>query len=124
VYENGYPAASLADGPTLRAVIAGAVYRAAVTLLGLGAAAITRSTAAAISGVLGILLVPFVLVGTGVLPDALNDVLERGMPGAGINAIVTVENTPLDPWPALGVLGAWVAGSLVLALWLVRRREA
>jgi ABC-2 type transport system permease protein len=124
VYENGYPAASLSDAPTLRAVVAGAVYTAGVALLGLGAATITRSTAAAISGVLGLLLVPFVLVGTGILPESLSDVLEKGTPMAGINAIVTVENTPLDPWPALGVLGAWVAGALMLALWLVRTRDA
>ena len=124
VYENGYPAASLADGPTLRAVLAGAAYIAGVALLGLGAAAITRSTAAAISGVLALLLVPFVLIGTEVLPNAVDEVLQKGTPMAAISALATVENGPLDPWPALGVLGAWVAGTLLVALWLVRRRDA
>jgi len=124
VYDNGYPAASLADGATLRALLAGGAYIAGVALLGLAAATITRSTAAAISGVLALLLVPFVLLGTGILPDAFGNVLEQGTPMAGISALATVENVPLDPWPALGVLAAWVAGALLVALWLVRRLYA
>lgn len=124
VYDNGYPAASLADAPTRRAVLAGAAYIAGVALLGLAAGAILRSTAAAISCVLALLLVPFVLLGTGILPDAFGDVLEQGTPMAGISALATVEDTPMQPWPALGVLAAWVAGALLVALWLVRRRDA
>ena len=124
VYENGYPAASLADGPTLRAVLSGAVYLAGVALLGLGAAAITRSTAAAISCVLGLILVPFVLLGVGVIPESVGDILDQGTPMTGVYSVVTVEDVPVGPWHALGVLAAWVVGTLLVALWLVRRRDA
>jgi hypothetical protein len=65
-----------------------------------------------------------VLIGTEVLPHAVDEVLQKGTPMAAISALATVENVPLDPWPALGVLGAWVAGTLLVALWLVRRRDA
>jgi ABC-2 type transport system permease protein len=66
---NGYHAASLAHGSTLRAVAIAAAYLVLLAVLSLGAASILRDTAAAISVVLGVLLVPWIVA--GLLPENL-----------------------------------------------------
>jgi len=46
---------------------------------------------------------------------------------AGLAVQQTVERSdavPLDPWAGLGVLFAYALGALVVALWLIQRRDA
>jgi ABC-2 type transport system permease protein len=124
VAANGYPAATLADGPTLRAVAGGAAYLVLAALLGLGAGAILRSTAAAISGVLALLFVPTLVGVTGLLPGRIGDVVVKASPLSGLNVLATVEHPPTGPWVGLAIVSAWTVGALLVALVLIGRRDA
>jgi ABC-2 type transport system permease protein len=117
---NGYPAASLADGQTLRTVAIAAAYLVLLAVLSLAAAAILRDTAAAISVLLGVLFVPWIV--GGLLPERLANAFEEATPMAGIAA--QEQGAPIGPWAGIGVTSAWAAAALLVALWLVRRRDA
>jgi ABC-2 type transport system permease protein len=124
-YEGGYDPVSLSDGPALRAVVGTALYLTALALLAVGIAAIVRGTATAISLVLGIVFVP--VIAAGVLPEGVGDFLQRATPIAGLASQQTVERSdaiPIGPWAGIGVAFAYAFASLVVALWLVRRRDA
>ena len=106
VYENGYPAISLADHEAFRAVALSGAYLGLVALFALGVGAIVRHTAGAITLVLAVLLAPVIAI--GFVPEHLGDYLEKGsLMGAGLALQQTVErpdNIPLEPGPALAVV--------------------
>jgi ABC-2 type transport system permease protein len=124
VEANGYSQVTLADGPAQRAVAGGALYLLAAALLGLGMGAILRSTAGAVSLVLALLFVPSVIGVTGFLPDRIGDPIVKASPLSRLNILATVEQPPTRPWPGLAIAAAWALGALVVALVLVRRRDA
>jgi ABC-2 type transport system permease protein len=119
-YDNGYPAASLGDGHTLRTVAIAALYPVVLAMLSLGAATIVRNTATAISVLLGVLFVPWIVA--GLLPEDVGQAIEKATPMAGIAA--QERGAPIAPWAGFGVTVAWAVGALVVALWLVGRRDA
>jgi ABC-type transport system involved in multi-copper enzyme maturation permease subunit len=125
-YEHGYPAASLADGPTFRAVAGSAAYLALLALLGLGLGGVMRHTAGAITTVLALLLAPVIAI--SFLPDRIANVLEHSaLMAGGIAVQQTVERSdaiPLGPWVGLGVVGLYAATALAAAFWLIARRDA
>ncbi len=123
-YAGGYPHASLTDGPALRAVAGSGLYLVGLALLALGVAAIVRHTAAAITVVLALMFVP--PLATGVLPERLSELVQKLSPMAGLAVQETVErpdSIPIGPWAGLAVLGAYALGTLVLAAWLIQRRD-
>jgi ABC-2 type transport system permease protein len=117
---NGYPVATLADVSVLRTVAIVAVYPAVLALLSLAAGVIVRHTAAAISVLLGLLLVPFIV--GALLPEPLGLAIQKASPMVGLAA--QERGAPIGPWAGLGVTAAWAAAALLLALWLIRRRDA
>jgi ABC-type transport system involved in multi-copper enzyme maturation permease subunit len=121
---NGVTPASLADGPVLRAVAGTGALMAAVAVFSLGVAVILRRSAASITVVLLLLLIPQ-LVGRG-LPLSVAMWLERLTPAAGFAIQQTVDryDTAIGPWAGLGVLCGYAAATLAAALWLLRRRDA
>jgi ABC-2 type transport system permease protein len=125
-YENGYPAASLADGETFRAVAGSAVYLCALAVFSLGVGAILRHTAGAITAVLAVVLAPVIAI--GFVPEHIADYLEKlSLMGAGISIQQTVErpdNIALAPGWGLAVVGAYAAAALAVALWSIGRRDA
>ena len=124
-YAGGYPHASLTDGPALRAVAGSGLYLAGLALLALGIAAIVRHTATAITVVLALMFVP--PLATSVLPEGLSELVQKFSPMAGLAVQETVErpdSIPIGPWAGLAVLGAYALGTLVLAAWLIQRRDA
>jgi ABC-2 type transport system permease protein len=120
VDDNGYPAATLGDAETLRTVAVAIVYVGVLAVLSLGVAAIVRHTATAISVLLGVLFVPWV-VGQ-LLPQKLGEGLEKATPMIGLAA--QERGAPIGPWAGLAVTAAWAAAAVVVALWLIRRRDA
>jgi len=123
-YAGGYPHASLTDGPALRAVAGSGLYLAGLALLALGVAAIVRHTATAITVVLGLVFVP--PIAAGMAPSSVSEPLQKFSPMAGLAVQETVDrsdNIPIDPWAGLAVLGAYALGALVLAAWLIQRRD-
>jgi len=117
---NGYPAATLSDESVLRTVAMVAVYPAVLALLSLAAAVIVRHTATAISVLLGLLLVPFIV--GALLPEKLGLAIEKASPMVGLAA--QEAGAPIGPWTGFAVTAAWAAAALLVALWLIRRRDA
>jgi ABC-2 type transport system permease protein len=118
-YDNGYPAASLADADTLRKVALATAYLPILAVFSLAAATIVRSTAAAISALVGLLFVPFIV--GGLLPEHLGHAIAKASPMAGIAA--QEHGAPISPWAGFGVTAAWGVSALVVALWVVARRD-
>jgi ABC-type transport system involved in multi-copper enzyme maturation permease subunit len=128
---NGYPPASLGDGPTLRAVVGSALYLALLALLSLGVGAVLRHTAGAVSTLLGLLFVP--LIALTFLPDNLWKPVQRFAPmTAGLAVQSTVGSLeliagragePISPWAGLGILCAYAAVALLAAFGLINRRD-
>lgn len=125
-YENGYPAATLADGATLRAVVGTGLYLAVIALLSLGIAAVVRHSAGAISAVLAVLFVPQMMI--GLVSDELADVVQSVTPmSAGLALQQTtgrVYSAPIGPYAGLAVAAGWAAAALAAGFWAVRHRDA
>ncbi|MGP3971166.1 ABC transporter permease subunit [Streptomyces sp. 6N223] len=113
---NGYPPLSLADGPTLRAAVGTVLYLVLVALLTLGVGTAVRDTAAALTGVLALLLVAPALVQL-VGDPRWQERLEALTPmtaGLSVQATTRLAELPIGPWPGLGVLAAYAAAALLL----------
>jgi ABC-2 type transport system permease protein len=117
---NGYAEPSLTDGDTWRALGGATAYLALVALLGLGAGAIVRHSAGAITIVIALLFGPFVVL--AMLPEDTWSTLSHFMPAAGLSG--QEHGAPVGPWDGLAVTAGWAAGALLIALWLMRRRDA
>ena len=126
VPEQGYPIVSLADEPVLRAVVGSGLYLALVGLLSLAVGMILRHTAAAITTVFALLLVPF--IAALLLPEHSRELVQRYSPmTAGLAIQRTVEradSVPIGVWAGLGVLACWAAAALVGAFVVINQRDA
>jgi ABC-2 type transport system permease protein len=115
----------LPRGPMLRATGGSVAYLALIALLSLGIAAVVRDSAAAIGTVLGLLYLPPVLTQMVTDPQ-LHLRLEQIAPmsaGLSIQATTDLGGLPIGPWPGLGVLAAWSAGSLLVGTVLLHVRD-
>jgi ABC-type transport system involved in multi-copper enzyme maturation permease subunit len=116
--------------------VAAVLGLAAVIAVALGA--IMRRSAAAITLAVLVVVMPFLLTVLNVVPGTVGDWLLRLSPAAGLaieqsvprySQVLTTINPvqgywPLSPYAGFGVLCLWAAGFLVLALVLLRRRDA
>jgi ABC-2 type transport system permease protein len=125
-YEGGYPAVTLADGEALRAVLGSGAFLGLLAVFAIGVGAILRHTAGAITVVLAVLLAP--VIALEFLPESLAEPVEKfSLMGAGLAIQQTVErpdNIPLGPGAGMLVVSSYAAASLVVALWLIGRRDA
>ncbi|MGI5164624.1 hypothetical protein ACQEU3_09745 [Spirillospora sp. CA-253888] len=114
----------LTEGPVLRALVGTAALLAVVAVFALAVATVVRHSAAAITTVLLVLLLPYI-VATG-LPLSVARWLERLTPAAGFAIQDTVRryDTAIAPWAGFGVLCAYTAVMLAAAAYLLRRRDA
>ena len=120
-----YPEWDLGDGPAQRAVLGSALFLTALALLSLGLGTILQHSAATISTLLAVLFVPLIVA--PLLPDQTREIVQKATPGAGLAAQQTVardDALPIGPWAGLAVTFAWAAAALLLALLLIRRRDA
>ncbi|MBF6555765.1 MAG: ABC transporter permease [Acidimicrobiales bacterium] len=123
------PVVTLANGGAVRAVILCGVYLTMLTLIALGIGFILRHSAGAISLYVGLLLViPLVI---GILPSSISGSIEKYLPSnLGLAMIVvTTRKTDfagvlLSPWAATGLLALYAAIIVVLAAWVLARRDA
>jgi ABC-2 type transport system permease protein len=125
-YDGGYPAVTLADHEALRAVLGTGVYLGLLAVFALGVGAVLRHTAGAITVVLAALLAP--VIALTFLPDSIADWVERYcLMGAGLaiqQTVVRDDSIALSPVRGLLVAAAYAAVPLLLALWLIGRRDA
>jgi ABC-2 type transport system permease protein len=122
---RGFPALSLADGPTLRAAAGSVLYLGLIALLSVGVAAIVRDSAVTIGAVLGLLYL-FPVIATFVGNMTWHNRLERYTPLAGLNIQATtgLRSLPISPWAGLGVLAVWAMVALVGGALSVLLRDA
>jgi uncharacterized membrane protein len=99
---------------------------------------VLRRSTAAITAVIAAIVLPFLLAVTNVLPPDVADWLLRLTPAAAfaiqqpiprypqVSWAYTVVNGyyPLAPWAGLAVLCGYAAFALILAVFLLRRRDA
>lgn len=131
-----FPEFALTDGPVLRAVLGTAALLALVAVLALGLGALLRSTAAAITTVIVVIVLPLILV--SVLPLGLSQWLQRLTPVAGFAIQETtprydqVANLclpedgcyPQGAWAGFATLAAYAVVVLGIAVWRIRKRDA
>ncbi len=126
-----YPEPDLFDPTVLRVLVGTAVFVAVVAVLSLSAGAILRHGAAAISLVFVLLIMPTIVAAflssaaaikaLMLLTPAGGFATQRAQPPSELH----VEPASLISWVAgLGVASAYAVGAFVLAVWLVRRRDA
>ena len=116
---------SLRDLTVARAVVGGALYLTALGLLGVGLGAIFRRTAAAITALVGLLLIVPILV--NFLPSPWNDDVARFLPGDAGRQIIRVippGGNVLSPWAGFVVLCAYSAVAIGVGAVLLLRRDA
>ena len=114
--DSGYPSLTVADGLVPVAVIA--LYLTALALFSLGVGAVLRSTAAAVTFVLSVLLLP--LIAAPLLGERTGEqVLDVAPMSAGLSflrSIDRVESLTAGEWTGLGVMWLWAVAALGLAL--------
>ncbi len=123
---RGYPALSLADGPTLRAAVGSILYLALIALLSLGVATVVRDSATSIGVVLGLLYL-FPIVSQVIGNPHWQRLLQQIGPmsaGLAIQATTDLRSLSISPWAGLGVLAAWAAAVLLAGALLLRLRDA
>jgi len=114
---------SLSDPGALRSVAGAGLYLTLVGLLGAGIGWVVRSTAGAISALVGLLLIlPILMASLGSWAHPF----VKYMPGNAGESFVTSARIPdaLAPVTGIGVLALWVAAAFVAAAVVVRRRDA
>jgi ABC-2 type transport system permease protein len=123
---RGYPALSLADGPTLRATIGSVIYLTLIALLSLGLAIAMRDSATSIGMALGLLYL-FPILSQAIGNPHWQRLLQQAGPmsaGLAIQATTDLRSLPISPWAGLGVLAAWAAAALLAGGLLLRMRDA
>lgn len=139
--DNGYkppvfPEWALTDGPVLRAVVGTAAVMALAAVFALALGTLLRNTAAAVTLVIVLFVLPQIL-SSGMPVDAARLML-RVVPTAGFSVQRTIEDYPQvetpclpeegcyaqGPGGGLAVLCVYVAVALALAAWQLRRRRA
>src|SRR5262249_15557159 len=110
---------------------------AVAAILAMAVGAILRRSAAAVTTVIALIVLPFLLSVT-VLPDGIADWVLRLTPAAGFAIEQSIPHYsrvrpiyspaggsyPLPPWAGFGVLCLYAAAALALATFLLRRRDA
>jgi hypothetical protein len=124
VYADDGATYGLGDDGVLRAVPGGGVYGAGIVLMGLALGFLLRSTAAAISTLVGTLMIAPGLV--GLLPDSVSESIGKFLPSDAGQAFLNVAGTDalLSPTAGFAVFAAWVVGLLTAAVVVLRRRDA
>ena len=131
-----YPVWSLTSGHGLQIVVGTAGLLAVAAILALSAGAVLRRSAGAITAVVGLMIVP-VILGVILPQDAAVWVLrltpasafglQEGTPRYSqvMHACLPYNGCfPVSPWNGFAVACVWAAAALVLAVYVVRRRDA
>ena len=122
-----------------RMIVGTALMLALCAVLALAIGAMARRSVLAITGVIVVIFIPYLLAqAPGLLPVAAQDWLLRVLPAAAFSiqqAYPAYHQVlapywpadgyyPLSPWAGFAVLCAWAAVALAGAAWLLRRRDA
>ena len=124
-----FPPPALTDPAVIRVLLTTALFVSAAALFALGVAAITRHSAAAIGGVIALVVLPLLIA--SFLPAGAARLLMQLTPAGGFatqrakppTATLVDPSAMISPWWGLAVTGLWAAAALAGAWWLLRRRD-
>lgn len=130
-----YPVTKLTD---VRVVAGTAALLAVAAVLALALGTLTRHGAAAVAAAIVMIVLPYLFAIASILPPGTANWMLRVTPAAAfaiqqtlpqypqVAAAYTPSNGyyPLAPWAGLGVLCAWAALALTVAVFLLRRKDA
>jgi ABC-2 type transport system permease protein len=123
---QGYPVIAIADPAAVRAIVGTAVYLGVIAVLGFAVGLITRRAGPAIALVLVVLYGPAIV--SLMLADPMRGTMQRFSPMmAGLAVQRTVEradSVPIGQLAGLAVAVAWATAAVLVAVWLVRTRDA
>lgn len=123
-----YPPPSLVTEPVLRAIVGTALFLTLLALLGLALGIVLRRTGGAITALVAVTFVPLIVAepGSPLLPENVGMWVRRIGPEAGLAIQQTRDRADIaiGPWAGLGVLCAYVVVALLVAGWLLSRRDA
>ena len=138
LHENGNPIPPVTALTWLQVVVGTAALLAVSAVLGLAVGTLLRRSAAAVTAVIAVIVLPYLLARVpGILPVGAEQWLLRVTPAAGFAVQQTLAQYPqvhtvytpgtgyfpLSPWAGFAVLCAWAAVALALAVFLLRRRD-
>jgi ABC-type transport system involved in multi-copper enzyme maturation permease subunit len=115
---------ALSDPGVLRAVAGCGLYLAVIGLLGVALGALLRSTAGAISSLVGlVMVVPLV---SSLLGSWVKTHIYPYLPSSAGGDLMAVHHATgtLQPWIGFAVMCAWAVAALALAAYGLRRRDA
>jgi ABC-2 type transport system permease protein len=115
---------SLTGPGVLRAVIGAGLYISMLGVFAIAVGTLIRHTAAAITGIIGFVLVLAPL--TLLLPGNIGKYVYAYLPTNAGQQIATTghgADTLLSPWQGFGVFALWTAALLTLATYLLQRRD-
>lgn len=115
----GSAANGLTTAQQVRGVVGCGVYLMVMALFAAGLTAVLRSGVATLS-----VLIPFILVVSFVVGDAVGTVADYLPDKAGQIVLHQTYEGTLGPWSGLAVTALWTAAALLTGLWSVRRRDA
>lgn len=123
-HAKGLRSVPLLEWPVLRALIGTALLLGLIAVFSVAVGTILRRGAAAITVVLVALLLPKIL--SSGLPLSVASWVERLTPSAGFAIEQTIPryDVTMSPFAGLGVMGAYTALAVGLAVWRLRRRDA
>jgi ABC-type transport system involved in multi-copper enzyme maturation permease subunit len=139
LHANGNPISPVTMLTWLQVVVGTAALLAVSAVLGLAVGTLLRRSAGAVTAVIAGIVLPYLLaILGGVLPTGAQEWLVRVTPAAGFAIqqsnqqyaqVIASYNPangffPLAPWAGFAVLCAWAAAALVLAGYVLRRRDA
>lgn len=117
---------AIADPAAARAIVGTAVYLGVIAVLGFAVGLITRRAGPAIALVLVVLYGPAIV--SLMLADPIRGTMQRFSPMmAGLAVQRTVEradSVPIGQLAGLAVAVAWATAAVLVAVWLVRTRDA
>ncbi|MFY9926504.1 MAG: ABC transporter permease [Streptosporangiaceae bacterium] len=118
------PHAALGDPGVARAVVGAGLYLTALAVLSVAAGTVLRHPAAAIAGMIAVLLVLPAIAQA--LPDSWRNPVNEFWPtqAGGQIASVHIPAHTLQPWPGFGVMCLFIAIVYAIAWTLLDRRDA
>ncbi|MGH2917032.1 MAG: ABC transporter permease subunit [Solirubrobacteraceae bacterium] len=115
---------TIGDPDALRVVVGTALYLTVLGVLGLSLGALLRNTAAAISALVGVMVILPVV--SQLLPSSTSEAIGPYLPLNAGSAVATAEHSThvLAPWTGFGIFCAYTALFIATAAFRMMRRDA
>jgi ABC-type transport system involved in multi-copper enzyme maturation permease subunit len=115
----------IGDPGVLNALLGAGLYGAVLGIFSIAIGAIVRHTAGGITGIIAFVLVLAPL--TQLIPGSIGEHVFAYLPTSAGQLMVNARQGPddlLTPWQGFGVMCLWTAGLMLVANYLLRRRDA